>query len=117
MKKNGTDITTYQRKPQIWFGTESAPFPYDLTWKYPLQVCLDRDLLFFRREGGIKVLFNGTDAGTDPITVQNGDELQVEDFRITFFKDRLEVLAESGSFQTTLGLEQGGEWFLEGFPV
>ena len=63
MEKNSTYITTYQRKPQIWIGTESAPFPYDLTWEYPLQVCLDRDLLFFRREGEIKVLYNGTDAG------------------------------------------------------
>ena len=117
MEKNSTHITTYQRKPQIWIGTESAPFPYDLTWKYPLQVCLDRDLLFFRREGEIKVLYNGTDAGTDPITVQNGDELQVEDLRITFFKDRLEVIAESGSFQTTLLPEHGEEAYFEGFPV
>ena len=117
MEKNSTYITTYQRKPQIWIGTESAPFPYDLTWEYPLQVCLDRDLLFFRREGEIKVLYNGTDAGTGPITVQNGDELQVEDLRITFFKDRLEVIAESGSFQTTLLPEHGEEAYFEGFPV
>ena len=102
MERNSTYITTHQRKPQIWIGTESDPFPYDFIWEYPLQMCLDGDLLTFRREGEVKVFFNGRDAGDDTISVQNGDEIQVEDLRITFFKDKLEVTAEKGAFWTAL---------------
>ena len=50
-----------KEKPQIWFGTEADSFSYDFVWHLPMQMCLDGDILSFKREGNIPIFLNSSD--------------------------------------------------------
>ena len=102
MGRNNISIKTYKRKPQIWFGTEADSFSYDFVWHLPMQMCLDGDILRFKREGNILIFLNHKIVNEEKISIKNGDQIQIEEFTITFFKEKLEVQADAECFETTL---------------
>lgn len=48
--------------------------------------------------------------------IKNGDQVHIEDFTITFFKEKLEVEANAECFETSLLPERQEEEYFEGFP-
>ena len=102
MERKNTSIRTYKRKPQIWFGTEADSFSYDFVWHLPIQMCLDGEILNLKREGNIKVFLNNQIVSGNQMIIKNGDQIHIEDFRITFFKEKLEVQSDIEYFETTL---------------
>lgn len=116
MERNNISIRTYKRKPQIWFGTEADSFSYDFVWHLPIQMYLDGDILRFKREGNIPIFLNHQVVNEEKISIKNGDQIQIEELSITFFKEKLEVQADTECFETTLLLERQEEEYFEGFP-
>lgn len=116
MERKNTSIRTYKRKPQIWFGTEADSFSYDFVWHLPIQMCLDGEILNLKREGNIKVFLNNQIVSGNQMIIKNGDQIHIEDFRITFFKEKLEVQSDIEYFETTLLPERQEEEYFEGFP-
>lgn len=116
MGRNNISIKTYKRKPQIWFGTEADSFSYDFVWHLPMQMCLDGDILSFKREGNIPIFLNHQIVNEEKISIKNGDQIQIEELSITFFKEKLEVQADTECFETTLLPERQEEEYFEGFP-
>lgn len=116
MENNHVLTKTYKRKPQIWFGTEADSFPFDFIWTFPLQMCLEGDLLYIKKEGEVLVSLNDACVEKDVVHIENGDQIQVGDLSLTFFKDKLEVMAEEEQFQTTLLPEHSEETYFEDFP-
>lgn len=106
MERNNISIRTYKRKPQIWFGTEADSFSYDFVWHLPIQMYLDGDILRFKREGNIPIFLNHQVVNEEKISIKNGDQIQIEELSITFFKEKLEVQADTECFETTLLLER-----------
>jgi len=95
MEKDNISIRTYKRKPQIWFGTEADSFSYDFVWHLPMQMYLDGDSLNLKREGNIPIFLNHQIVNEEKISIKNGDQIQIEDFMITFFKEKLEIQTEN----------------------
>ena len=116
MERKNVSIRTYKRKSQIWFGTEADSFSYDFVWHLPLQMYLDGDILSFKREGNIPIFLNHQIVNEEKISIKNGDQIQIEEFMITFFKEKLEVQADTECFETTLLPERQEEEYFEGFP-
>ena len=98
MERNNISIRTYKRKPQIWFGTEADSFSYDFVWHLPIQMYLDGDILRFKREGNIPIFLNHQVVNEEKISIKNGDQIQIEELSITFFKEKLEVQADTECF-------------------
>lgn len=48
--------------------------------------------------------------------IKNGDQIHIEDFTITFFKEKLEIEANAECFETSLLPERQEEEYFEGFP-
>ncbi len=116
MERKNVSIRTYKRKPQIWFGTEVDSFSYDFVWHLPLQMCLDGEILSLKREGNIPVFLNHQIVNEEKISIKSGDQIHIEDFTITFFKEKLEIQADTECFETTLLPERQEEEYFEGFP-
>ena len=89
MERKATSIKTYKRKQQIWFGTEADSFSYDFVWHLPMHMCLDGETLNLKREGTIKVFLNNQIVNGNQIIIKNGDQIHIEDFTITFFKEQV----------------------------
>ena len=116
MGRNNISIKTYKREPQIWFGTEADSFSYDFVWHLPMQMYLDGDMLSLKREGNIPIFLNHQIVNEEKISIKNGEQIQIEEFMITFFKEKLEVQADAKCFETTLLPERQEEEYFEGFP-
>ena len=89
MERKNISIKTYKREPQIWFGTEADSFSYDFVWHLPMQMYLDGDMLSLKREGNIPIFLNHQIVNEEKISIKNGDQIQIEEFMITFFKEKL----------------------------
>ena len=86
MGRNNISIKTYKRKPQIWFGTEAEfVFLCTLYGIFQMQMCLDGDILSFKREGNIPIFLNHQIVNEEKISIKNGDQIQIEELSITFF--------------------------------
>lgn len=116
MERKNISIRTYKRKAQIWFGTEADSFSYDFVWHLPLQMCLDGEILNLKREGNVKVFLNNQIVSDNQMIIKNGDQIHIEDFTITFFKEKLEIEANAECFETSLLPERQEEEYFEGFP-
>ena len=81
-----------------------------------MQMCLDGDILSFKREGNIPIFLNHQIVNEEKISIKNGDQIQIEELSITFFKEKLEVQADTECFETTLLPERQEEEYFEGFP-
>ena len=75
-----------------------------------------RQILRFKREGNIPIFLNHQVVNEEKISIKNGDQIQIEELSITFFKEKLEVQADTECFETTLLLERQEEEYFEGFP-
>lgn len=86
MGRNNISIKTYKRKPQIWFGTEADSFSYDFVWHLPMQMCLDGDILSFKREGNIPIFLNHQIVNEEKISIKMVIRYRLKSFRLHFLK-------------------------------
>ena len=70
--------------------------------------------IFTKREGNIPIFLNHQVVNEEKISIKNGDQIQIEELSITFFKEKLEVQADTECFETTLLLERQEEEYFEG---
>lgn len=111
-----SEIRTYERIPKIWFGDAGDNFSYDVTWDFPVEMCLNGDTLMIRKEGKADVLLNDRPVGDGQYSIQAGDEFRIGDFLLTFFRDKLEVMPAQNPFRTTLLPARQEDVLFEGFP-
>lgn len=117
MESTNALIKTYGRKPKIWFGTGAESFSYDFVWDIPMQMHLDGNTLYIKKEGTVSTALNNKETEADTIHIKNGDQFKAGTFLITFFKAKLEIVSEADSFQTTLLPEREEEAYFEDFPI
>lgn len=108
---------TYQRKREIWFGTEEENYHFDLTWKFPIQFYLEESVLHIKQgQEAVSIFLNGRETVAETLTLKEGDTLELSELAITFFKEKLEIYAQEGSYKTSLLPVKGEEAYFEGFP-
>lgn len=72
--------------------------------------------LEFQKGGKYSDFLNHQIVNEEKISIKNGDQIQIEELSITFFKEKLEVQADTECFETTLLPERQEEEYFEGFP-
>lgn len=108
---------SFQRKQNIWFGIPEDNFAYDLLWELPLQMHLEGANLHIRPEQGApSVWLNKKEIGQEDYTISEGDTLEAGDISIVFFRDKLEITAPEGSYDTTLLPVRREEMYFDEFP-
>ena len=107
-------IRNFARQEHVWLGDggqEDIYLPGSET-----EIYLKHDTLYLKRKENRAVTLNGKTIQADSIRIDDGDRIELPNWRITFFKDKLEIEGED-PIETTLVPVHGEEEYFPGFPV
>lgn len=111
------ETVSYARKRQLWIGGKNVSGFVDLRLlELSLQIYIEDNSVTIKNPEAVVLMWNEIETEKEMFDIAEGDTLELPGMLLTFFRDRLEICAESSAYQTTLLPVRGEEGEFEGFP-